>query len=178
MKQITIKLILDNGSEITAYTDKSELAKLNEPQRPRTGYERVKGNELYYAISTNNIHSFYDGKDSFPLDMFNSGDYVNDKQLCQDRLRAKILFNKLEQWQALNDAPVDWGDTLPSKYWIVYDYACASFRVELCTYTRIIGGIYFSTRKKAEEAIEVFRDELIWYFTEYRSRLDEKRTKC
>lgn len=33
--------------------------------------------------------------------------------------------------------------------------------------------IYFKSREKAEEAIEVFKDELLWYFTEYVQRLDE-----
>lgn len=32
---------------------------------------------------------------------------------------------------------------------------------------------YYTTKEKAEEAIEVFKDELIWYFTEYVQRLDE-----
>ena len=27
----------------------------------------------------------------------------------------------------------------------------------------------------AKEAIEVFRDELLWYFTEYQQRLDEEQ---
>ena len=34
--------------------------------------------------------------------------------------------------------------------------------------------IHFATKEKAEEAIEVFRDELIWYFVEYQQRLDEE----
>ena len=46
------------------------------------------------------------------------------------------------------------------------DWACSS-------YYREEGVIYFSTLKKAQDAIEVFRDELMWYYTEYRSRLDE-----
>ena len=32
--------------------------------------------------------------------------------------------------------------------------------------------------KMGAQASEVFRDELIWYYTEYRSRLDEKRTEA
>lgn len=176
MEQITIKL--GNGTEITAHIEKSELAKLNESQRPHTGYERVKGNELYYAIRTNDIGSFYDGGDSFFLDIFNSGNYVNDKQLCQDRFRAKTLFNKMEQWQALNDNPVDWSDVSTPNFLIAYDYSRKLLYVDFYRYSRAIGGVYFSTKEKAKEAIEVFRDELIWYFTEYRSRLDEKRTKC
>lgn len=38
---------------------------------------------------------------------------------------------------------------------------------------RLPNTIYFATKEKAEEAIEVFRDELLWYFTEYVQRLDE-----
>lgn len=175
MEQITIKLILDNGSEITAYTDKSELAKLNEPQRPRTGYERVNNGGVYYAININGVTEYYANNDK---STFNRGNYINDKQLCQDRFRAKTLFNKMEQWQALNDNPVDWSDVSTPNFLIAYDYSRKLLYVDFYRYSRAIGGVYFSTKEKAKEAIEVFRDELIWYFTEYRSRLDEKRTKC
>ena len=35
----------------------------------------------------------------------------------------------------------------------------------------ITGGIF---QQKAEEAIEVFKDELKWYYTKYQQRLDEE----
>lgn len=38
---------------------------------------------------------------------------------------------------------------------------------------RLPNTIYFATKEKAEEAIKVFEDELLWYFTEYVQRLDE-----
>lgn len=34
--------------------------------------------------------------------------------------------------------------------------------------------IYFTSGEKAEEAIEVFKDELKWYYTKYQQRLDEE----
>lgn len=34
--------------------------------------------------------------------------------------------------------------------------------------------IYFTSGEKAEGAIEVFKDELKWYYTKYQQRLDEE----
>ena len=40
-------------------------------------------------------------------------------------------------------------------------------------YFQDVNVIYFSSMEKADEAIEQFKDELLWYFTEYVQRLDE-----
>ena len=169
MKQITIKL--DDGAEIKAQVDESELAKLVRPERVLTGYERGANGELYYAMSINGIAEYYTSDDK---STFVRGNYVNDRQLCQDRFRARVLRDRLEQWQALNDEPVSWGDG-SVKYTILYSYKYNDLDVNSWYENRYVGAVYFSTAAKAQEAIEVFRDELMWYFTEYRSRLDEQR---
>jgi len=37
-----------------------------------------------------------------------------------------------------------------------------------------VDAVYFTTKEKTEEAIEVFYNELMWYFTKYKVRLDER----
>lgn len=34
------------------------------------------------------------------------------------------------------------------------------------------GQVYFDTKECTEQVIEEFKDELIWYFTEFKSRMD------
>lgn len=164
-----------DGQEITVYAEESELAKLTKPERARTGYERVDNEETYYA------HGFYpspirrESNDERDEIHFSRGDYVNDKNLFYDRERADKLHDQLEQWQALNDEPVDWDNSIFYKYKITFDYSRMLLFADNNTSYRDANVVYFSSKEKAQEAIKVFRDELMWYYTEYRSRLDEPR---
>ena len=115
MKEIKLQI---DGQEITVHIDESELAKLTKTERARTGYERVKLGEYYYTSAREPGQSPQRvGDRSATCNvLFKRGDYVNDGQLYQDRFRVRVLHDRLEQWQALNDGPVDWDDTTVSKY--------------------------------------------------------------
>ena len=56
---------------------------------------------------------------------------------------------------------------------MVLTYGAEELYVNWFYSVRLHNVIYFTTKEKAEEAIEVFRDELLWYFTKYQQRLDE-----
>ena len=182
MKQITIKL--NDGAEVVAQVSESDFTKLNKvttvfSSRARTGYERVKPKKHYYA-STRDYYCSAEREEmgtGLDADLFNKGDYINDEKLYNDRERARVLHDRLEQWQALNDESVDWDDTTVSKYRICFDYWDYQIDCVATIYSREEGVIYFSTSQKAQEALEVFRDDLMWYYTEYRSRLDEPERK-
>ena len=78
------------------------------------------------------------------------------------------------QWQAQNDEPIsveDWNNESKKKWFIIY--SSEEMYAEYYYIMRLPNTIYFTNKEKAEEAIEVFKDELIWYFTEYVQRLDE-----
>ena len=171
-----VKIIID-GKEYMAQMSDEQVKEIAQQERARTGYERVKLGEYFYTSAHEHGHSpqVEERYISTRNALFERGDYVNDEQLFYDRDRARVLHDRLEQWQALNDDPVDWGEGT-AKYIIIYDYKNNSFDIDDWHESRFIGTVYFSDAEKAQEAIEVFRDELMWYFTEYRSRLDEKRT--
>lgn len=146
-------------------------------ERSRTGYERVKKDEMYYVINTKvdsmiNVKEFKDETDE---QYYNIGNYYNDKVIAENNARADRLLRQLRQWQASHDKAItltDW-KTNTNKYKIKYNY------VDNCPFVCIERNlrdpniVYFSSNKKAEEAIEVFKDELLWYFTKYQQRLDE-----
>ena len=71
----------------------------------------------------------------------------------------------------------EWGDG-ENKYKIRFDYTSNKIVWLNTRYCRELNVVYFSTDEKAQEAIKVFHDELMWYYTKYRSRLDEKRTEA
>ena len=175
MKELILKA---GGQEITVYAEESELAKLTKPERARTGYERVDNGETYYS------HGFYPSPMRLESDderdniHFFRGDYVNDKNLFYDRERADELHDRLEQWQVLNDEPVEWRNTNKPKFEIKFDYQKNQLLIVIEYSCRVVNEVYFSSYKIAQEAIKVFRDELMWYYAGYRSRLDEKRTEA
>ncbi len=150
-------------------------------ERSRTGYERVKKDEMYYVINTKddsmiNVKEFKDETDE---QYYNIGNYYNDKIIVENNARADRLLRKLRQWQALNDEPVNKRDLMQLIFTIGYDYkkddAGNDAGLYAYSYHRPVsfGEIHFSTRDKVKEAINVFKDELTWYFTEYQQRLDE-----
>lgn len=171
-----VKIIID-GKEYTAQMSDEQVKEIAKQERARTGYERVDVEQTYYARDTSVPSISFEYYNEHDNENFANGNYVNDQKLFKDRFRARVLHDRLEQWQALNDAPVDWGDKKIDDRWqIYYDYLDNEINAWSDEAQRGIGTVHFSTREKAQEAIEVFRDELMWYFTEYRSRLDEKRT--
>lgn len=145
-------------------------------ERSRTGYERVEKSETYYVINTEddsmiNITEFNDQTDER---CYNTGNYYSDKTIAENNARADRLFRQLRQWQAQNDKAIsveDWNNESKKKWFIIY--SSEEMYAEYYYIMRLPNTIYFTTKEKAEEAIEVFRDELLWYFTGYVQRLDE-----
>ena len=167
MNEITITI---NGVEYIARPKETVTA---ETKKPKTGYERVEFGQQYYSDGSN--RSYYEEtEEEYDMDDCNyrTACYYSDETIAENNARADDLVRRLRQWQALNDEPVDWG-SVEVKYFIGYDYDTERLAV-CCNWTsRHFSLIYFTTEEKAKEAIEVFKDDLLWYFTEYRQRLDE-----
>ena len=147
-------------------------------ERSQTGYERVKKGDVYYVVNTEddsmlNITEFNDQTDER---CYNKGNYYNDKVIAKNNARADRLLRCLRQWQAQNDKVIsvsDWKNDKINKYCFAYNYSLNELNIGIERKLRRPNAIYFSTSQKTEEAIEVFKDELLWYFTEYVQRLDE-----
>lgn len=146
--------------------------------KAKTGYERVdKGEEYFYNGADCKYTSFNtEDHDDTDHDFFGMADYYSDKTIAKNNARADGLMRRLRQWQALNDKPVDWTDIdSANKCFILYNYEAKVLAWSNTWVNRFHSTVYFSSQEKAEEAIEEFRDELLWYFTEYQSRLDEPK---
>lgn len=144
---------------------------------PKTGYERGKNGKLYYCVEEDgHLLRYAEGNDSADDIFYGIGNYYSDKTIAENNARADRLQRCLRQWQALNDKPIsqsDWEDNDKDKWCIMYGYGAEELYVNWFYSVRLHNVIYFTTKEKAEEAIEVFKDELLWYFTEYVQRLDE-----
>lgn len=164
MKGITIII---EGEEYVAHP-KTESA-----EKARTGYERVEQDCEYYINSVDDVIGLAEIEEAYDKEVYDKANYYSDEKIAKNNARADRLIRRLRQWQALNDEPVDWslGEEV---YYIYYDYNEGAIKTDYEFYCRSVGDIYFSTEDKAKEAIEVFRHELIWYYTEYVQRLDEQ----
>ena len=165
-------ILIINGKKYKVQISDADVAAI---AKPRTGYERVDNNQ-YYWRPTDNGQSYksietYCSTDDF---RYQTGIYYNDEMISSNNVRADTLMRRLRQWQALNDKPVNWGNT-SEKYF--FEHRFNEIIVVFNAIGRHMGDIYFSSREKAEEALKIFADELIWYFTEYQQRLDEPKRK-
>ena len=167
--------------------DKSVQAEISEEQlkelgliedKPRTGYERVKKGEMYYLIDTeyNSMLKITEFNYQEDEQCYNTGNYYSDKTIAENNARADRLLRCLRRWQAANDKAIsisDWKNDNILKYYVDYDCFNDQPFVTYAIRYRCPNTIYFTSGEKAKEAAEVFRDELLWYFTEYVQRLDE-----
>lgn len=168
-----------NGKNINAEISEEDAKELGlTEERSRTGYERVDEDESYFIDDTINdgYEVIGDGGTLVNNLYYINGNYYNDKTIVENNARADRLLRQLRQWQALNDKSIsveDWEDNDKDKWCIMYGYGAEELYVNWFHSARLHNVIYFTTKEKAEEAIEQFKDELIWYFTEYVQRLDE-----
>lgn len=152
--------------------------------KPRTGYERVEKGEMYYLVDIyNNIMRVTEDNDQGDKQCYSTGNYYSDKIISENNARADRLLRQLRQWQALNDEPIFkefWKSEEEVKYYIAYSFEEdlngreKGFVVRKCWQECVPNVIYFTSKRKAEEAIKAFKDELKWYYTEYQQRLDEE----
>lgn len=174
-----------NGKTVQVEMTKEQLKRLGLIEEQPTGYERVKKGDVYYFnITRSETVAEVECNRRIDEGRYDTGNYYNDKVIAKNNARADKLSRQLRQWQDLNDEPVlkeFWKSEEEVKYYIAYSFEEdlngreKGFVVRKCWQECVPNVIYFTSKRKAEEAVKVFKDELRWYFTEYQQRLDEER---
>ena len=160
--------LLINEKEIEVEISEKELKKL----KKRTGYERVEDGESYYTeqpISTD----FADLEEYCHIDdrNYDEANYFNDKKLRNDCKRVDILRRKLRRFAVEHrEKKLEWDNIKTAKYLIAYDHFMGRLEIRYADCTENLGQ-YFDSEETAELAIETFREELEWYFTEFKDSL-------
>ena len=165
-----IKVIVDDV-ELEVSVSEEELAKLTEKKKKKTWYERAENNRPYYAIDTENrVFESREANDSFDYIRYKNANYYTEKNLAENNARADNLMRQLRRFAAENCEEVEW-DNKAEHWYIRHGMIGGGLDVDIVTYAKDFGAIYFDTEENAQKAIEIFKDELIWYFTEYRDRV-------
>lgn len=133
--------------------------------------ERIRGS--YYSICDTGVLENLDdegGRDDEVL--YTCGNYFADEQLANDQARAISLWLRIKRWVAEHCEPVDWGNGDTHKRMIWYNCSTGIFSVGMYNSEKVAFGVYFDSLEHAKQCIEEFRDDLLWYFTECRDRMD------
>ena len=164
------KLIVE-GREFDIEINDPELEKLVKPPK-KTGYERVaRGSEYFYTSSDASVNSIEDDRDASSNDDYDAADYYSDHTVAENNARADKLMRQLRRFAVKHrENELDWEPSI-CKYRIQYNWKLERLEVDSNNMWQICGVIYFDSSKTANLAIETFRDELTWYFTEYEDSL-------
>ena len=148
------KLIVE-GKEFPIEIQDPELQKLLAPQK-KTGYERVSEGQMYW------LQDMYDGA------------VWDTEPVCrnENNARADELMRQLRRFAVEHrKSGLNWSDTTQRKYYIYYNRRDNKIDIGYVIFGRDFGSIYFDTEEAAEAALSTFKDELTWYFTEYKDSL-------
>lgn len=165
-------LKLEDGREIKVEISENDVENLTKPNK-KTGWERVEPGQHYYYINGSGLvtseREEEDGRDNLYYDNVN---YFADRDLANDQARAISLWLRIKRWVAKHCEPVDC-EGCSGKYSFYWDYVAKQVRVSGVLFLyRTAFAVYFDTEEHVKQCIEEFRDELTWYFTECKDRMD------
>lgn len=166
------KLIIED-KEIEIEISEEEYKKLQPSEEKKTGYERVPDSDIYfYAHSGGYVGTASEHYCNIDNEYYELANYYSDKTVAENNLRADKLVRQLRRFAVEHrEHGVNFNDTYTKKYCIDYDYDDGELRISFVFRSKKFGAIYFDLEETAQAAIDEFRDELIWYFTEYKEDL-------
>lgn len=163
------KLIVD-GHEFDIDISDPRLQELVTPKK-KTGYEPVGKNQKWYYVKGNeDILTCTNCGYTDDARYYKNANYYSDKTVAENNARADKLMRQIRRF-AVNCRvdKLNWHDNAQAKWAICHGPdgvgVCESKSSHYC------GTIYFDRIVDAQKAIDTFRNELIWYFTEYKDSL-------
>lgn len=164
------KLIIE-GKEFPIEIQDSELQKLIASKK-KTGYERVELGERFYSVGANiELFAPLDGHFLEHDAYYDIANYYSSQTVAENNARADELMRQLRRFAVEHrENEIDWNDD-SHKYFIYNEDNSNNLNIDYCYSSRYPGCVYFDTPEAARLAIKTFKDELIWYFTEYKDSL-------
>ena len=159
--------------EIEVEISEEEYKKLQPSEEKKTGYERVPKSSIYFYVTYNDkvdttVEDCYDVDN----ECYESSNYYSSNTIAENNARADKLMRQLRRFSVEHrECEVDFNNTKTEKYYIYYDYGNNTLGAAFTLCAKTFGTIRFDSEETAQAAIDEFRDELIWYFTEYKDSL-------
>ena len=152
--------ITANGQTIDAELTAEQAEKLGLTEKKKTGWERAKNREYFNIYTTGNVNDYVDDAVA-DGQRYEYGNYFTDKALAEKMAKRIGLMLRMQRWADEHNEKINWDNHESYKYHLYYDYMSEGLFVSLICITQNIGQIYFSSRELAEQAIEIFGDEII-----------------
>ena len=171
MEKIRTQLKID-GKLQDVEIENGEI-KIIEQNPKQTGWERGKFRESYYAQDSRTTQHDREVGDQYDYERYSIANYFSNKELAENISRMQKLQRQMFRWQAEHDLVIGKYDDSIKKYYLYYDCKNKAIAIDY-TYHIIDSAFspFFSSVAKAKECLEVFKDELIWLFTEFKWRMD------
>ena len=134
--------------------------------KPLTGWERLKNGEGYYKLA-NSTSVTTDVEECHSIDnkCYDNANYFSTEEKAEEINFKQTLFRKLQRFSDENGGDeIDWNDGDQLKYFISFNYNSNAFYIDFQHRLRDFGNVYFISRKVAEQAVDLFHDDLIKYF--------------
>ena len=166
------KLIIED-KEIEVEISEEEYKKLQPSEEKKTGYERVPESDIYfYANSRGYVETGCEDYYDIDNEYYESADYYSSEAVAENNARADKLVRQLRRFAVEHRGRgVNLNDVNTRQYCIYYDYGNNTLGTAFTLCAKTFGVICFDSDETALAAIDKFRDELIWYFTEYKDSL-------
>ena len=159
------KLVVE-GKEFDIEILDPKLQELITPKK-KTGYERVRENNYYWTVDTqSNTYCLTESNDSGDENLYNSANYYESEVVAGRNARADTLMRQLRRFAVEHRS----NDKVAERYYIYYLRDSNLLQLRRDTVNSFIGP-WFDNQHAGAQAIEAYKDELIWYFTEYRDSL-------
>lgn len=159
-----------NGKPIELELTEEQVEVLKQAEKKKTGWERVKEGETFWcAGTTDTAFEFQEVSSCRDDKLFSDANYFSDATLAQNIIRVQELQRKL--WR--RSAELCKRSNLNGARWFVfYNPKTKELDTSWSINGVYYGTVFFDTKEHTEQAIKEFKDELIWYFTEFQSRMD------
>lgn len=160
-----------DGEVLYAEIPDEEINKLISKKKKKTGYERAKLGQSYYAINDfREIFEFDEENESHDQSGYDVANYYTDKEVAENMARVQRL------WNQINRRSVELCESVRTQEEILLYTICfypdGSEIQATSDFGRYFGSIYFDTREHCQQVINEFYDDLLWYFTEFKNRAD------
>lgn len=149
---------------------------------PLTGYEKIEEEGSYYYIDECDDIS-ENSSDCYLANVhYDSANYYSNRNVAANNQRADTLMREVRRFAAMNGGVVAPSQLLEEEQIQENNYVitCVNNKTLLCcemsSYDNYphFGLILFRSKEGCRKCIEVFHDELLWYFTEYQPQLYEE----
>ena len=145
---------------------------LNEPEK-KTGWEKpIYGQEYWFIDSEGYVWKCVWSENGKDVMRYNCGNCFTSEKLAANVSAYKSLDSRIRRRIAEICEPWKWRTNNSRKWFFAWNHNTNHMMIDWVESRIEYAKWYFDTREHAEQIIEEFEDELTWYFTEFKDRMD------